>query len=218
MRLSTHLRRSRNGGFEVRIVVPKNLRAKIGKANLTRRLGRLTKTEANRLAARVIDEFFALIDAARSGDASTSARPARTAEPVTTTAPVQVSDLFDGYVRERSPSAATVKRWRPVFDSLVRHVGHADVARISVEHIIRWKEALLDAGVSARTIRDVYLAAAKVVFAWGLENRRVAINPAQDVRVRVPRGQRLRGSSFTTEEAERILWRVVGAATGPSHR
>jgi integrase len=121
------------------------------------------------------------------------------------TPPALVTDLLDGYALERSPSAATVKRWRPVFESLVRHVGHADVGRMGVEHINRWKEALLGEGVSARTIRDVYLAAAKVVFAWGLENRRLASNPAQDVRVRVPRGQRLRGSSFTKEEAERIL-------------
>jgi integrase len=189
----------------VRIVVPKNLRATLGKANLTRRLGRLTKTEANRLSARVIDEFFALIDAARSGDSLAGISPRPTAEPIMITPPALVADLFDGYLRERSPSAATVKRWRPVFESLVRHVGHADVGRIGVQHIIRWKEALLGEGVSARTIRDVYLAAAKVVFAWGLENRRLAFNPAQDVRVRVPRGQRLRGPSFTKEEAERIL-------------
>ena len=150
MRLSTHLRRSRNGGFEVRIVVPENLRAQIGKANLTRRLGRLTKTDANRVAARVIDEFFGLIDAARSGNALASTlSSAPSAVPVKVVSPVQVTDLFDGYLRERLPSAATVKRWRPVFDSLVRHVGHSDAARVSVEHIIRWKEALLAEGVIA---------------------------------------------------------------------
>ncbi|AMK16874.1 MULTISPECIES: hypothetical protein [Sphingobium] len=53
--------------FEVRLVVPADRREKIGKSDLTRRLGRISKSDANRLAAPVIGRFRGLIDAARSG-------------------------------------------------------------------------------------------------------------------------------------------------------
>jgi integrase len=51
----------------------------------------------------------------------------------------------------------------------------------------------------------VYLAAAKVVFAWAVENRRLDANPALGVSVRVPKRHRPRGPSFTSPEAHTIL-------------
>ncbi|WP_375188530.1 site-specific integrase [Sphingobium yanoikuyae] len=86
--------------------------------------------------------------------------------------------IFDGYLPERQPSAATIKRWRPVIAHLIAHLGHDEPRRITVDDVIGWKEALARRGVSGRTIREVYLAAAKVVFAWAVENRRLDTNPA----------------------------------------
>lgn len=60
-----HLRQSKNGQWEVRIVVPADCRDRIGKANLTRRLGRITRSEANRLAADIVAEFKTQIEKAR---------------------------------------------------------------------------------------------------------------------------------------------------------
>jgi integrase len=60
-------------------------------------------------------------------------------------------------------------------------------------------------GVGGRTIREVYLAAAKVVFGWAVENRKLVANPATGVTVRVPKRQKLRGASFTPAEVRTIL-------------
>lgn len=106
--------------------------------------------------------------------------------------------IFDGYLRERQPSLATIKRWRPVITHLVDHLGHDEPRSISADDIIDWKEALARQGASGRTIREVYLAAAKVVFAWGVENRKLDANPAAGVSVRVPKRHRPRGPSFTS--------------------
>ncbi|HEY0271410.1 MAG TPA: DUF6538 domain-containing protein [Sphingomonas sp.] len=213
MRLMTHVRRASDGGFEVRIVVPADLRSTIGKTNLTRRLGRLSKSEANRLAVPVIEQFHARIAKARSGGSDTT--PPTPVAPVASAiariiSPLPSSSsklmaLFDGYVRERQPSPATIKRWRPVIAHLVEHLGHDEARLIGADDIIGWKEALAGHGASGRTIREVYLAAAKVVFAWAVENRKLDTNPAAGVSVRVPKRHRPRGASFTSAEARTIL-------------
>ncbi|WP_313809308.1 hypothetical protein [Sphingobium sp.] len=123
-------------------------------------------------------------------------------------------DLYDGYTRERQPSAATLKRWRPVVAGLIAHLGHDDANRITTDDIIGWKEALAGQGVAGRTIREVYLAAAKVVFAWSVENRKISMNPAKDVTVRVPKAIRVRERGFSTVEARTILKASLGRDFG----
>ena len=184
MRLMTHVRRASDGGFEVRIIVPPKLRSAFGKSSLTKRLGRLSKSEANRLAAPIIDQFCGRIERVKAGalDASSTVPAVKVSlPPLPSIAPRPSQTLmaiFDGYLRERQPSAATIKRWRPVIAHLIAHLGHDEPRRITVDDVIGWKEALARRGVSGRTILEVYLAAAKVVFAWAVENRRLDTNPA----------------------------------------
>lgn len=213
MRLMTHVRVSSDGGFEVRIVVPAALRTTIGKTNLTRRLGRVSKSDANRLAAPVIQQFRDLIERAKAGPlgekSSAPAIPAPPAKPSNAlrrhASSPNLMAIFEGYLRERQPSPATIKRWRPVIAHLVEYLGHDEPRRISADDIIGWKEALARQGVSGRTIREVYLASIKVVLAWGVENRKLDANPAAGVSVRVPKRHRPRGPSFTSAEARTIL-------------
>jgi len=70
-------------------------------------------------------------------------------------------DLYDGYTRERQPSAATLKRWRPVVAGLIAHLGHDDANRITTDDIIGWKDALAGQGVAGRysTLLDFIFAA-----------------------------------------------------------
>lgn len=205
-----HVRTTSDGGFEVRIVVPAALRSTIGKTNLTQRLGRLPKAEVNRRAGPVIERFQAQIARASVGSGD---KPADGDKAPLTTASDNalvivrptLMTLFDGYVRERQPSPATIKRWRPVIANLTRHLGHDEALRVSADDIVDWKEALMAQGVSGRTIREVYLAAAKVMFAWAVENRKLAANPATGISVRVPKRVRSRGPSFTALEVRIIL-------------
>jgi integrase len=84
MRLMTHLRKLSDGTYEVRIVVPADCRVTIGKANLTRRLGRISKAEANRLAAPIVAEFLGRVETARAGpilEANLSAKLDRLIDP-----------------------------------------------------------------------------------------------------------------------------------------
>ncbi|MCJ2182463.1 hypothetical protein MTR62_07100 [Novosphingobium sp. 1949] len=217
----THVRRSSDGGFEVRIVVPPDLRSTVGKANLTKRLGRLSMLEANRRAAPVICYFQRVLEQARAGGDDVGS-PAQTALPMSRgqARPIHSStplmDLFDGYVRERRPAPSTIKRWRPVMAHLVSYLGHDRSDRVSADDIIGLKEALAGQRVGGRTIREVYLASAKVVFAWAVENRKLLENPVAGISVRVPKRQRVRAPSFTSAEwidfAICIPWRWDGSA------
>jgi integrase len=119
--------------------------------------------------------------------------------------PVDLGDLFDGYANEAALSPATRKRWRPVMDHLARHAGTPDAARMTPEILVAWKDHLLEEGRSPVTVRDVYLAAVKATLGWGLDQKRLRANPAQGLRVRVPKAVMLRDRGFTDEEAHAIL-------------
>lgn len=338
MRLMTHLRKLKDGTYEVRMVVPADCRAVIGQANLTRRLGRISKAQANKSASPVVTEFQARIDAARVGavpeampsesksaglvdprsakmifdrwrvmeserirllifngmdpeppapdmradldawvswrasksrlrsclrgeewervedfdarmlsalheggldvdadhpalgrlrpqfaaawsavlEAADEARSGEDGEetPVeaapTIAAIVQLPyapllELFEGYAAERKPAPSTVKRWRPVMDNLVAHIGHDDASRFTPDDIVAWKTNLLS-GRAAKTVREVYLAAIKAVLAWAVENRKLGGNVAAGITVRAAkRPVTTRERGFTQAEAQAVL-------------
>ena len=161
-----------------------------------------------------------MIEAARSGEPFPVEQPALTRLPAPigkvgivaveriarrSPPPARLLLLYDGYVRERRPAPATMKRWRPVVAGLVAYLGHDDANQITTDDIIGWKEALARDGIAGRTIREVYLAAIKVVLSWAVENRKILANPAKDVTVRVPKKVRLRDRGFSVIEARTIL-------------
>lgn len=78
-------------------------------------------------------------------------------------APVPLRALFKSYAKEAQLSHATVKRWSPVLDRLIGHLGHDDASTISRADVVAWKDALLDGGMTNITVRDVYLAATKAM-------------------------------------------------------
>ena len=139
----------------------------------------------------------------------------------------RVIDVFEGYAKEVQLAPATSKRWRPVMDALVRHLGHDDVGRISAADIVSWKEALLSEldpegkpMRGARTVREVFLAAVKAVLSWGVSNGRLAENPAAKVTVRVPKRAHLRDPDFTEAEVKLILTNALLPQSGhlaPEH-
>lgn len=139
---------------------------------------------------------------------------------------VPLMDLFNGYVAERKPDPATVKRWRPVIDRLKEHLGHDDATLITAKDLVAWKDALLAETVKGgkqrdpKTVREVYLAAVKVVLGWGAENHRLPSDPSKDVTVRVPKRVRTRDPGFSDAEARTILssaLKPVPDALSPKH-
>jgi integrase len=145
--------------------------------------------------------------------------------PARTRAKVPLFDLFDGYVAERQPAPATQKAFRRQLEHLVAFLGHDDAARMTADDLVNWKDDLLapqpdGTRRAARTVKDTYLAAARAVFAWGVDNRRLDSNPAAGVRVRAPKKPRLRDPGFSETEALTILKATLGPSSeqiSPEH-
>lgn len=125
--------------------------------------------------------------------------------------PVALLDLFDGYAAERKPAPATVKAYRRQVEAFIAFMGHDDARKITFEDVVNWKQHLLTvpnaAGKlrTAKTVGETYLSALKTALKWGVENAKLAANPAEQVRVRAPRPLKLRSKSLSDSEALTIL-------------
>jgi hypothetical protein len=99
--------------------------------------------------------------------------------------PVPLRPLFTSYGKEAQLSPATVKRWTPVVERLIGHLGHDDAATITRADLVAWKDALLADGMKNVTVRDVYLAATKALLQFAVDQGQLSENPAKEVKVRV---------------------------------
>jgi integrase len=115
-------------------------------------------------------------------------------------------DLFGAYVAARQPAASTISRWRAVFKHLqAAYPGSAGA--LTEENARAWKDTLVTPKRRAVTVDAVWLPAAKTVFAWGVSQKHVRINPFASVKIDVPKAIVLReeGKAFKPEEAQVIL-------------
>lgn len=115
-------------------------------------------------------------------------------------------DLFGAYVAARQPAAGTISRWRAVFKQLqAAYPGSAGA--LTEDNARAWKDTLVTPKRAAVTVDAVWLPAAKTVFAWGVLQKHVRINPFASVKIDVPKAIVLRedGKAFKPEEAQVIL-------------
>ena len=135
-------------------------------------------------------------------------RPRQPFDPAPTPSPskpVSLQTLLDGWAAEKQPTQKTIYSWKRVLEQLGTFVGHNDAARLTPDNLLQWKAGLLEAGLRTKTIRDSKIAPLRAILQWGVDNRKIAMNPASRVLVEV-RGkmaERIRG--FTDEEAALIL-------------
>jgi hypothetical protein len=131
------------------------------------------------------------------GAASTPAEPEHPASRMGAVA------LFVSYVADAKVAPTTASRWRPVFDAL----DALDQPITDTAAAQRWLDSLKTPKRSARTVRDIWLSAARTVYAWGKRRGMVDVNPFDGCIVKVPRTKVTRetGRAFTEDEARTIL-------------
>jgi hypothetical protein len=93
--------------------------------------------------------------------------------------------LFEAWVKARKPAASGVNRWRCVFLDLERRFESAN--DITEDDAREWSRQLGTAKRNARTINDVWINAARTVFAWAERERLVGSNPFKGLKVTQPR-------------------------------
>ncbi len=154
---------------------------------------------------------FALLRRRADGDFSPDQRLARFAsgtEPAAAKG-VKLAGLdcwqaFDAWVRERQPAVATVGRWRSVFLNANEHFEGRDVATITPDEAVAWKDSLLN-GRSAQVVNGVWLRAVVTVFNWLKANKKVTENVFAGVKVAAGKKRKTREREFIPDEWKAIL-------------
>jgi integrase len=124
--------------------------------------------------------------------------------------------LFERWIEGKRPARATVDRWRGVFLRLDQDFSGKGAASIAPEEAQEWASKLITEERKARTVRDVWVVAARTVFAWAVDQKLISKNPFANVQVSVPRENRGRETkAFRAEEVEIIL-RAASAVTDTS--
>lgn len=119
--------------------------------------------------------------------------------------PVPLRSTFASYAKEAQLAPSTVKRWTPVVDRLIAHLGHDDARAITRPDIVAWKDSLLEGGMKNVTVRDVYLAGTKALLQFAVDQGQLTDNPAKEVKVRVRKKVKERENGFDGVEAAKIL-------------
>lgn len=110
-------------------------------------------------------------------------------------------EAFEAWVKERQPEASTINRWRGVFDHLNTFAGGRDVALITEDDAVAWKDKLLEGNAGGRTINEVWLTAARRVFNWVKAQKRISANPFDGLKVAVARSAAAKGEFSETDVA-----------------
>lgn len=166
----------------------------IGRKRLARAVAAAVQRASLTLERFAGGEFAVTLTDTSSG-APTAAAPPKV---------VSFDELLRGWQAETKPRAKTVYEWSRELGKFAAFLGHADAARITADDVVRWKEALIAKGLSAKTIGDGKLAAVRTVLQWGVDSRRLAKNPAAAVRMAAKKTGKER-RSFTDAEAATIL-------------
>lgn len=114
--------------------------------------------------------------------------------------------LFERWITSKQPAVSTVDRWRGVFLQLGKHFSDRSAASITAEEAQEWAVSLANEARTPLTVRDVWVVAARTVFAWAVKHKLLARNPFAEVHVSVPRRSTTRETKgFRTAEAQTIL-------------
>ncbi|MER8552733.1 tyrosine-type recombinase/integrase [Mesorhizobium sp. M1217] len=134
-------------------------------------------------------------------------------------APVSLDALFDKWKAETNPSASTLSTWRGIIKSLKAASPDKadDAGSITPEDMIKWKDGLVEAGLSPKTINASYLACVRTIFAYGVNNKIVTVNPGSGVK---SAGSKKAGTimlPYNNDEVGRLL-ELARKETSPAKR
>jgi hypothetical protein len=114
--------------------------------------------------------------------------------------------LFELWVGAVKPAPPTVGRWRGVFLQLGTEFAGRSAGSITPEEAQDWADKLINAERSAATVHDVWVIAARTVFAWAVERKHTKHNPFKTVGISVPRKKVTRADkTFNADEIKTIL-------------
>lgn len=114
--------------------------------------------------------------------------------------------LWEAWITQKQPKAATVDRWRAVFLNLKATFQERDANSVTEDEARKWAGGLISDERSAQTVAEVWVNAAKTIFAWAVSQKHVDQNPFTGIKITVPKKVRHRETqAFRNEELTTIL-------------
>ena len=114
--------------------------------------------------------------------------------------------LFERWITKAKPANSTIDRWRGVFLRLQTDFPNTSAGALLPEQMQEWANRLIDSGRTAFTVANIWVRAARTVFAWAVDEKLISRNSFTGWRVKVPKKIRIRETkSFTEGEIETIL-------------
>ena len=155
-------------------------------------------------------ETVKLLERRAQGDYTPDTRPQRFPKfkltKATASSEATPWELFDGWVKASKRAPATVTRWRVVFLEMQKYFEGRTANSLTEDEVRGWIEKLITPERSAVTVSDVWLIAARTVFAWAVQQRKISANPFAHVKITVPKKTLTRETkAFRPEEIQAIL-------------
>ena len=115
------------------------------------------------------------------------------------------SGLISIWAKEANPQPKTVYSWGRIMMKLTKFVGFDDVARLTAEQLIGWKDELVNkSNLHSKTIEN-HLYLLKTLLNYAHRNKKIATNPAAEVVYRPKTDPRDKRVGYSDEQARRIL-------------
>jgi integrase len=112
-------------------------------------------------------------------------------------------NLWKEFCKDRNKSDYDARKARHFFDSLIAHVSKDDMAAITENDLLSWRDKLEASGLAQKTVKEGYFAHIKSFFRWAKRKKRLATDPSVDVFVECNGSTKMRG--LTDDEAAIIL-------------
>jgi hypothetical protein len=85
--------------------------------------------------------------------------------------------LFERWIDKAKPAASTVDRWRAVFLRLQNDFSNTNAAALLPEQVQQWANGLVNPNRTAGTVSNIWVCAARTVFAWAVDEKLISRNP-----------------------------------------
>jgi len=121
--------------------------------------------------------------------------------------------LLDHKARTTSIKPKTVSDNRAYLKKFIAFIGHDDPHRVTKDDVRRWRDSLMETGLSPKTISDKYLSAVRAVLSHGVKEFHLPLNVASGIvdgrEAEAPK----RSKGWTEDEAVQILKATFGGSS-----
>lgn len=167
-----------------------------------------------RAVAAQVQRASLTLAALASGELFADVAPAAARAPKTAAPPVS-NGLLAAWWAEAKASGrkpSTYESYRNTLATFSAFLKHDDASKVTGDDVVAFKDHRLSTPSkrtgkvpSAKTVKDSDLSALKTLFGWAITNRKLTLNPALGITIKVGKAPRLRSKGFTDEEAAIIL-------------